>query len=341
MIRRFPDLAVGATPSLVTDALPVGDVPRRRNRRVIEIRDARLELRGHLRPRVAAQARELATDAGLEGEELAATVEAARIAVALSEQPPQSRGEELGGTPAGASASGGADLGSEVSWLRKVSRAFTGSPVVVEVVTRESALRGEPGPDRMTSQKLARVITEVTAPAPMLVALLLVVGAASGRTVLSGIAWGLLAAVFFSIAPFAGIVWGVVRGRISDHHVTRRAQRPLVIVLSIASFITGFVVMKEGGAPHQLLAVMAALLAAAVVCLLVTLVWKMSMHMAVAGCAAAVLPFVLGPITLLAWPALALVAWSRVRLRDHTPAQTIAGAATGALVASSVFVVLR
>lgn len=341
MMRRFPDLAVGAAPSLITDAMPVGDVPRRRNRRVIEIRDARLELRGHFRPRVTAQARELATGAGLQGEELAATVEAARIAVALSEQPPHAHGEEPDRTPADASASGGVDLGSEVSWLRKVSRAFTGSPVVADVVAQESALRGEPGPDRRTSQKLARIITEVTAPAPMLVALLLVVGAASGRTVMSGIAWGLLAAVFFSIAPFAGIVWGVVQGRISDHHVTRRAQRPFVIVLSIASFITGFVVMQLGGAPHQLLAVMGALLAAAIVCLLVTLVWKMSMHMAVAGCAVAVLPFVLGPITLLAWPALAGVAWSRVRLRDHTPAQTIAGAAAGALVASSVFAVLR
>jgi membrane-associated phospholipid phosphatase len=40
-------------------------------------------------------------------------------------------------------------------------------------------------------------------------------------------------------------------------------------------------------------------------------------------------------------PAVALVAWSRVRLGDHTPAQTLAGAALGGLVATTVFMLLR
>jgi membrane-associated phospholipid phosphatase len=35
------------------------------------------------------------------------------------------------------------------------------------------------------------------------------------------------------------------------------------------------------------------------------------------------------------------VAWARVRLGDHTPAQTLAGAALGGLVATTVFILLR
>lgn len=338
LIRRYPDLSVDPHPSRAGELLPVGDVPRRRNRHVIEILDARLELRRRLRPGVARLARDRAAQQGLEGSDLDATVEASRIAVALQELP-EGQAYDLhhdeAASPAG---SGGTDLESESAWLRKVSQAFAHSPVVADVVEQASTVERPRGG---ALDRVARVVTELTAPAPVLVALLLGVGAASGRTVLSGLAWGLLAAVFFSIAPFAGIVWGVVRGRLSDHHVSQRTQRPLVIVLSLASFVTGFSVMTARGAPGQLVAVMAALLAAAVVCLLITLVWKISMHMAVAGCAAALLPTVVGPAALLVWPALLGVGWSRVRLRDHTPAQTVAGALVGAAASGAAFAFLR
>src|SRR5215208_4233946 len=45
-----------------------------------------------------------------------------------------------------------------------------------------------------------------------------------------------------------------------------------------------------------------------------------------------------GPALTLTVPTVALVAWSRVRLGDHTPAQTLAGAALGGLVAPTVFI---
>lgn len=351
LIRRHPEIAFDPYPSAAADLLPV-DVPRRRNRQVIEILDARLELRGRLRPAVARQAHELAADHGLHGEDLAATVEAARIAVALDESDRPTGpdphlepdldldGPEAPAGPATPADGGGGDLQSEVTWLRKVAQAFTRSPVVTDVLAQQVDPAGQP-PRSSAADVAARVLTELTAPAPVLVALLLTVGGASGRTVASGLGWGLLAAMFFSIAPFAGIVWGVVRGWLTDHHVSQRTQRPLVIVLSLASFVAGFLVMTAGGAPHQLIAVMAALLAAAVVCLLVTLIWKISMHMAVAGCAAALLPSALGPGALLIWPVLIAVGWSRVHLRDHTPAQTVAGALAGAAVAGLAFAALQ
>ena len=51
-------------------------------------------------------------------------------------------------------------------------------------------------------------------------------------------------------------------------------------------------------------------------------------------------PRLFRPLIVLALPAVALVAWARVRLGDHTPAQTAAGAALGGLVAPTVFILL-
>ncbi|WP_223874687.1 phosphatase PAP2 family protein [Salinispora oceanensis] len=69
-------------------------------------------------------------------------------------------------------------------------------------------------------------------------------------------------------------------------------------------------------------------------------VWKLSAHAAVSAGSAGVLINVFGPALLVVVPVVALVAWSRVRLRDHTTSQVLAGAAVGVLVAVPTFLVL-
>jgi len=69
--------------------------------------------------------------------------------------------------------------------------------------------------------------------------------------------------------------------------------------------------------------------------------WKLSLHTAAASGTVAILVLTSGPALILALPAIALVAWSRIRLVDHTPAQTVAGAALGGLVATTIFILLR
>jgi membrane-associated phospholipid phosphatase len=69
--------------------------------------------------------------------------------------------------------------------------------------------------------------------------------------------------------------------------------------------------------------------------------WKLSLHTTAAAGTVAVLVVTFGPALVLAVPIVGLVAWARVRLGDHTPAQTLAGAALGGLVATTVFILLR
>src|SRR5439155_23768653 len=108
------------------------DLDFRLYRRVIEIRDGRLALRGFLDERVAATADALGRRAGLSGDALAAATEAAVIAAAL-------RAKAAGAParpPAAEPVTGGRDLADEVAWLTQVARAFAGSPVVAAVVAR-------------------------------------------------------------------------------------------------------------------------------------------------------------------------------------------------------------
>jgi membrane-associated phospholipid phosphatase len=197
-----------------------------------------------------------------------------------------------------------------------------------------------PASRRPVRQRTARIVTEVFAPGVLVSVLLLAVGlhAAGGP---SGLLWGLLAALFASIAPMAYIVRGVRRGHWTDHHVTVREQRRVPLLVGLASVVVGLGLLVSLEAPRELVALVAAMVAGLGVTVLVTRWWKISVHTAVAAGTVVVLTLVFGPWLLFLWTVVALIAWSRVELRDHTVMQVVGGIPFGAVVAGLVFALAR
>jgi membrane-associated phospholipid phosphatase len=187
---------------------------------------------------------------------------------------------------------------------------------------------------------LARAATELLAPANLAVAQLLLVGWHSSPGP-AGLGWGLLAATFCGLLPYGIVIAGVRRKRWGDRHLRDRRQRPGPLLAGLASVVAGLAILVALGAPRELVALVVAMLAGLAAALVVTLWWKLSLHTAGVAGTVAILALAFGPALILALPAVTLVAWSRVRLGDHTPAQTVAGAALGGLVATTVFVLLR
>jgi hypothetical protein len=184
--------------------------------------------------------------------------------------------------------------------------------------------------------RLARVVTEVFAPAILVAALLLLVGWQAG----SGW-WGVPAVVFAAGIPMAYVIRGVRRGRLGDHHIQDRKLRRGPLLFGAVSSLVGTALLLVLGAPRELVALLAAGLCGLVVFAVVTLFWKMSFHTGVAAGTVAVLIVVYGPWAWLAAPLVPLIGWSRLRLSAHTAPQVIAGALVGAAIAGTVFPVLR
>jgi hypothetical protein len=188
---------------------------------------------------------------------------------------------------------------------------------------------------------LARLVTEVLAPAPTVAVLVLLVAWHSTPTVFEALRWGALTALFVSVLPFLYILRGVRRGGLTDHHVGVRQQRTVPLLVGVASMLVGLILLGLWDAPRDLVALVAAAAAGLGVALLVTLVWKLSIHAAVVAGAVAVLVLVYGAPLLLLAPLVPLVCWARIAVRDHTPAQTVAGGVLGATVAAVIFAALR
>ena len=201
-----------------------------------------------------------------------------------------------------------------------------------------TAAKHQDGP---THPRLARLVTEILAPAPTVAVLLLLVAWHSAPSAADAARWGILAALFASFVPFMYIVRGVRRGRLTDHHVRVREQRRLPLLVGIASVLVGLTLLALWGAPRDLVALVASMAVGLSSSLLVTLVWKLSIHTAVVAGAVTILVLVFGLPLLVLAPLVALVCWARVAVGDHTPAQTIAGVGLGATVAAVVFSLLR
>jgi membrane-associated phospholipid phosphatase len=196
----------------------------------------------------------------------------------------------------------------------------------------------QPNPLRL---RVARLVGELLSPPPILVVTALIVAWASSPTPARAVLWGTIAAVSASVLPYALILRGVRRGRLTDRNISLREQRIRFAAVAIASILTGLAVLAAFDAPAEMVALQASIAVGVACGWVITLWWKISVHAAIAAGAATVLVLVFGPALLVVWPLVALIAWSRVQVGDHTPAQVLAGVALGFVVNATVFPLLQ
>lgn len=195
---------------------------------------------------------------------------------------------------------------------------------------------------RSPRQVFARVATEVLAPWVWVCTLPLVMAWHATQSLPLALGWGSLIAVTGSLIPMAVIVRGAKRGSWDGHHVTNREGRLVPFAACIGSLLVGWIVLLVGHAPHELIALTAAMLATLAIGLGITFgaKWKISIHAAVAAGAVVMLANAYGPLLWLLGVLAVWVCWSRVELRDHTTGQVFGGSLLGVLVGGLYFALL-
>jgi membrane-associated phospholipid phosphatase len=156
----------------------------------------------------------------------------------------------------------------------------------------------------------------------------------------AGLAWGAVAALFAGVLPMVFISRGVRRGRWDDRYVSDKRPRLIVLAFIIASVAAGLALLIGFGAPRELSGYIGCMLASVAVLAAVTTVWKVSIHCAVAAGSVTILALLFGPLLAPAYLLVALTAWSRVALKDHSTAQVIAGSLLGVAAAVVTYAVI-
>lgn len=190
---------------------------------------------------------------------------------------------------------------------------------------------------RKSPDVIARVVSNVAAP-PVLALLGAVLLTLSSSTT-GAWRWAVLLAVTTVLLPSFYVVWMVWRGKISDIHVPNREERLKPYLVTAAAAAVGWAICFFWPAPADFRMLAAANCLQAILFMVITLRWKISLHSAAAGGLTVLGITVFSLSGLYLALTVPLIAWARVRLERHTLMQTIAGAALGALIVAFAWLV--
>jgi membrane-associated phospholipid phosphatase len=190
----------------------------------------------------------------------------------------------------------------------------------------------------LSSRSPAEWVSYLLEPKNWIIATTLAVGWDAGGA--AGLGWGAVAALFAGVLPMAFISRGVRSGRWDDRYVGAKRPRLIVLAFIIASVAAGLTLLVGLGAPHELSGYVGCMLISVALLAAITTVWKVSIHCAVAAGSVTIMALLFGPWLVPAYLLVALTAWSRVVLKDHTTAQVVAGSLLGVLAAVATYAVI-
>jgi len=327
----------------------LGDLDFRLHRRVTEIRDGVTTLQPYLDRAMVRWAQRYCRRMGVAQEAMGQYVEAVTLAAAIHAKGRKERARRPLTAPLLPNT---VDLDDDVRHLRAVAAAYRRVAPTIggmmddaggnEMTDHGGGTKGCPTttPQRSRRSAVARMLTEIFAPAPVGIVALVVVAWRFSPTLGEAVRWLGVSALFVVILPFAFLIGQVRRGRVTDIHVRRREQRLPIILVFLGAWLVLIALLAMLGAPHELIALIGAGMATLVVIGAITLRWKISLHVGVAAGVLTVFTLLFGPQILLLAVLVLLLGWARVVLGDHTLTQVAAGAVIGAVVSGSAFALI-
>ena len=155
--------------------------------------------------------------------------------------------------------------------------------------------------------------------------------------VFGGLAWlvggswvaGIAGVAFYAVLPGLVLIFLYKIGFIEDVYPPERAQRACLLLLGAGCYFLGVVVLRIVEAPDFMLGAGWTYCGNSLLVWQINRYWKISIHAMVVSGGVLIL-LLAGGMWL--WPlvlTLPLVAWARLQLKSHTPAQIVAGALLG------------
>ncbi|MFQ3599049.1 MAG: hypothetical protein SNJ55_11080 [Chloroherpetonaceae bacterium] len=139
----------------------------------------------------------------------------------------------------------------------------------------------------------------------------------------------LVVAVFCTVTPALVVVVLKKLGKVNDYDISKRENRTLPFLIGVAAYFLGALTLYLLNAPPIIVGFMLCYAINTVLIFFITLVWKISVHVTSLGGPIAAMTYVFGLQSLWLLLLMPPLAWARVRLKAHTPMQTIAGGSLG------------
>ena len=186
-------------------------------------------------------------------------------------------------------------------------------------------------------KRAARLTSNIANPFSISLLMIILLSFTSTSSTFDAFKW-ILISIALSILPvFAIIVYLVHNHRLEGIFIRAREQRNKIYLLASACAVVSCVVLYFLGAPRVLVASFVTALSAIIIFMCINLWWKISVHTAFVTASVTILIVLYGSLGAVTAALLLPIAWSRIELEHHSPAQVAAGALLAALIVVVVF----
>jgi membrane-associated phospholipid phosphatase len=186
--------------------------------------------------------------------------------------------------------------------------------------------------------KTARLVSYVLNPFPVAFAIVLIIcaEAASGEAA-AALKWAAISLALSVLPVLVIAVYLVRRRRLDGISEVPHRQRTMIYAAACVLGAAGCLVLWAVGAPRLLLTSFAAGFITVFTFMVINIFWKISVHTGFVAAATTTLTIVYGIAGVPALLLVPLIAWARLRLGRHTPAQVAAGALFSGGIVTAVF----
>ena len=185
-------------------------------------------------------------------------------------------------------------------------------------------------------ERLARLITNILNPFLLSLIIIILLTVESTSSANEALKWVLISLAISVLPVFLLVIYMVRRNKLEGIFANPRQQRNGIYILASALGVVGCGVMWYFNAPRLLAVTFTAGLISIVVFMVINRYWKISLHTAFMAGSVTIMTIVYGALGALTILLLPPVAWARIKLNQHSPAQVTTGALLSAAILLAV-----
>ena len=187
------------------------------------------------------------------------------------------------------------------------------------------------------SYALARLLSQIFHPLLLNICAFLIVGYNALSSPAEGLKWAGICIVVLELPPTLFYFVRLRQGVYADEDVSIREQRNELYLFGLIWAVIATALLAYFGAPQPFLALLVCALLFALINGGINLFWKISGHATAIGATATIALLYSQPLGAVLWACAVLVGWARIRTRNHTPMQVLAGFCSAVGVVLVVF----
>jgi membrane-associated phospholipid phosphatase len=186
-------------------------------------------------------------------------------------------------------------------------------------------------------ERLARLTSNILNPFLLSFILIILLAVESTDSSSEAVKWASISIAISVLPVFLVVIYLVRQKRLEGVFANPRQQRNGIYILASALGAVGCGIMWYFNAPKLLSVTFSAGLASIIIFMVINRFWKISLHTAFMSASVTIITIVYGAIGALTILLLPPVAWARISLNQHSPAQVITGAVLSAVILLVVF----